>query len=129
MSHPLAPPNVAFPARVTLRRIWFGLLVLLLTIAPLPPTPAPDAVIGWLLLNFWPFTSSVAPLLTVTLAEAVPSAATLPACSVPWATMIRPANALLDPFKATMLPPFWVTVPEPEMTLGTAIESLRPKTS
>src|ERR1039458_6985567 len=105
-----------------MRRIMLGLLVLLLTMAPLPPTPAPVAVIGWLLLNFCPFTSSVAPLLTVTLTVAVPSAFVLPACNVPLATMIAPPKALFAPFKATMLAPLWVIVPKPDMTLGTRSE-------
>ena len=96
--------------------------------APLPPTPAPEAVIGWLLLNFCPFTSSVAPLLTVTGAAAVPRALVLPACKVPLATMIAPPKALFAPFKARTLAPFWVIVPKPEMTLGTARLSLRLKT-
>ena len=95
--------------------------------APLPPTPVPDAVIGWLLSNFWPFTSSVAPLLTVTVAVAVPRALVLPACKVPVATMIAPPKALFAPFKATMLAPFWVYFPKPEMTPGTARLSLRSK--
>src|ERR1039457_3761354 len=105
-----------------------GALVLLLMMAPLPPTPAPVAVIGWLLLNFWPFTFREAPLLTVTVATAVPSEVVLLGCKVPLATMIAPAKALFDPFNARMLAPLCVIVPKPEMTLGTARLSIRSNT-
>src|SRR6266404_5830106 len=83
-------PRVVLPVRLTTRRHWVTLLVALLTMAPAPPTPAPETVIGSVLLNFCPLTSSVAPLLIVVLPAAVPNAKGLPALKAPWATMMSP---------------------------------------